>query len=339
MRLHVEVAVRRGEILEARHRVHVAVTDPEGTVIAGSQTPDHVTTFRSSAKPFQLLPLVERGHADRWALSDEELAVMAASHTGSARHLELVRGILDRLGLKDSDLVCGYHEPLDPVAREHLARHPEARSNLYNNCSGKHAGMLCLARSEGWPIAGYERPEHPLQQLLRRTVAELAGMNPETMALAVDGCNVPVFALPLTGMARAYARLATAGPQGGARATALARIRGAMCAYPDAVGGTGRFSTALMRAASGHLVAKGGAEGLECVGSPERGLGLAVKVEDGAARAAAPATLAVLEKINLLAPPARAALTREARPVILNAAGREVGTIEAVVHELAHATD
>ena len=335
MRLQIDVLIWRGAIPEARHRLQAAVADPAGRLETGTEQADILTTFRSAAKPFQLLPLVERGHADRWRWSDEQLAVMSASHTGSRAHVELVSGILDRLGLADRNLACGFHEPIDPDSLAHVRAHPEDRSPLYNNCSGKHAGMLCLARSEGWPVDGYQRPDHPVQQLMRCTVAELCGVASELLAVAVDGCSASVFGLPLTGMARAYARLAAASPEGDVRERALSRIRGAMCAFPQAVGGEGRFSTALMEATRGRLVAKGGAEGLECVGLPARRLGVAVKCEDGQARGIAPATVALLEQLGELRDDELERLATSRRPVITNHAGLEVGTLEAVVKVLA----
>src|SRR5439155_8493380 len=212
MRLIVDVVVSRGAIAESRHCVRVVVC-PISTSGAATQAPgarndtaDPVTSFRSAAKPFQLLPLVERGHAERWGWSDEQLAVMSASHTGSAYHAALVRGVLERIGCTEANLACGYHEPLDEASRAHLAAHPEDRTPIWNNCSGKHAGMLCLARSEQWPIAGYELAAHPVQQLMRRTVAEMCGMQPGELVVAIDGCSVSVFGLPLSAMAQAYAR-------------------------------------------------------------------------------------------------------------------------------------
>jgi L-asparaginase II len=337
MRLHVDVVIWRGDIAESRHRVQFAAADPRGVAVAGSADADLTTTYRSAAKPFQLLPLVERGHADRYGFSEEELAVMTASHTGSARHLELVRAILARVGTGPEALACGYHDPIDPESLARVRAHPEEQSPLHNNCSGKHAGMLALARAEGWPLEGYERLEHPLQQLMRRTVAELAGLGPEQVGVAVDGCSVPVFALPLSAMARAYARLAAAHP-GDPREEALHRIRRAMTEHPVAVGGAGRLSTALMATTRGRLVAKGGAEGLECIGMPERSLGLAVKVEDGDARAVGPAAIAILDHLGMLESAALAALEALARPPLHNAAGRHVGRIEAVVRVLAAAS-
>jgi len=331
MRLQIDVIVWRGRIRESRHRVQAAVCDVAGRLEAETAEPATLTTFRSAAKPFQLLPLVERGHADRWELGEPELAVMSASHTGSPRHVALVKGILDRLGLSDRDLACGFHEPIDPASLEWLRSRPGERSPLYNNCSGKHAGMLCLARSEGWPTEGYQRAEHPVQELMKRTVAEMCGVAAESMETAIDGCSVPVFGLPLAAMARGYARLAAATADGDPRSQALDRIRRAMCAHPWAVGGQGRFSTVLMEKTGGRLVAKGGAEGLECVGLPGRRLGIALKSEDGAARGLSSATVALLEHLEELTPGERSALSASRRPVVTNHAGLEVGTIEAVV--------
>ena len=334
MRLHFEIRVWRGPILESRHRVQAVACSADGRIEAGTERADLVTTFRSSAKPFQLLSLVERGYTDRWDLSDEHLAIMAASHTGSAYHVALVREILHRLGLTERHLACGYHEPLDDASLAALRADPAGRTALYNNCSGKHAGMLALTLAEGWPVEGYQGADHPLQQLMRRTVAEMCGLATDQLAVATDGCSASVFGLPLASMARAYARFAAADPAGNARERALHRIRSAMSAHPVAVGGHGRFSTLLMQRTGGRMVAKGGAEGLECVALPARGLGLAIKCEDGQARAQAPATLAFLEQLGELSAEELVRLGDARRPVVKNHAGLEVGSLEAVVEVL-----
>ena len=334
MRLRLDVVVRRGEIAESVHRIQAVAVDPDGRMALETERPETVTTFRSAAKPFQLLPLVERGHAERWKLTDEELAVMCASHTGSSYHLGLVSGVLDRLGLDASALACGYHDPLDPEALADVKAHPEKRSGLYNNCSGKHAGMLCLALSEGWPVRGYERADHPVQQLMHRTIAELCGVPADSLLTAVDGCSVVVFALPLSGMARAYARLAVARESGDARESALARIRGAMRAYPRATGGAGRLSSELMERGAKDRITKGGAEGLECVALPARDLGLALKSEDGQARGLGPALFAALDQLGALEPGEAERLADLARPTLRNHAGLEVGVIEAAARRL-----
>jgi L-asparaginase II len=331
MQLSIEVQIWRGSIAESRHLLEIAVVDGEGRLHAGSADPRRVTSFRSSAKPFQLLALVERGHAARFGLSDEDVAVMAASHTGSAYHLRLVTGILERIGLTDRMLACGFHEPLDPESLADVRAHPEKRGPLYNNCSGKHAGMLALAVAESWPTEGYERPEHPVQQLARRAVADLCGVSSDELLTGTDDCGVVTFGLPLAAMARGYARLATAMDGGDAREQALHRIRTAMTTYPAATGGAARFSTQLMEATRGRILAKGGAEGLECAGIPGRGLGLALKSLDGSSRALAPAILALLEHLGELGEVELERLAGSRRPILRNHAGREVGHLEAVV--------
>jgi len=328
----LEVQVWRGGIAESRHRIQAAVCDVSGRTVFATESPGLVTTLRSAAKPFQLLSLVERGHADRYGFGSEQLAVMAASHTGSDRHVALVQGILDRIGCTPAQLACGAEEPIDADARARLRRTGEAPSTLHHNCSGKHSGMLALCLSEGWPTEGYQKAEHPLQKLMHRTVAEVCGLPVEQVPTAIDGCSVCVFAMPLTAMARGYARLAAATAAGDVREAALARIRDAMRAHPWATGGEGRFSTSLMEAAP-QLVAKGGAEALECVGWPDRGLGFAIKVEDGSARALAPAAMLVLESQGALDDATRRKLATWAEPTVKNVAGLEVGVLRATLQQ------
>ena len=348
--LHAEVLVHRGGIVESRHRVQCAVVAAGGEPVAGapggawahtsSVTGDTavtgVTSFRSSAKPFQLLPLVERGHADQLHCSEAELAIMAASHSGSRQHLALVRGLLERIGRTSADLACGYHEPMDAESLEDVRRDPSLRSPLYNNCSGKHAGMLALAKAEGWPAAGYERLEHPLQQLMLRTVAECCGVAPGSLQLGVDGCSVPVFGLELAAMASGYARLAAAMAGGGdARALALRRIGRAMVAEPVVVEGTGRLATDLMLAAHGRILAKSGAEGLLLVAEPATARGIAIKCEDGAMRAMGPAAIELLVALGVLRADEAESLAAHRRPVVADAAGHPVGWLEGRVDSLA----
>ena len=324
MRLSLAVQVIRGDILESRHHCEAAVCDSEGRLHAGTERASLVTTLRSSAKPFQLLPLIERGGVERWSFSDEHVAVMTASHTGSARHRELVSEILERIGLEPGHLVCGYHDPLDPDALAEVRLDPALRSALYNNCSGKHAGMLALARAEGWAPEGYHRPDHPVQQAIHRVMTELCGPAAE-LQTATDDCGVPVFATSLPVMARLYALLATARDQGEPRERALHTIRRAMMTHPRLVGGAQRFSTRLMEALPGRTVAKGGAEGLECLGLPERALGVAVKCEDGAGRGAGPAVIALLEQLGIAGQTDRGRLESLRSPRLRNHSGLEVG--------------
>jgi len=347
MRLQAEVLVLRGDIAESRHRVHCAVVDGAGRVLAASERADQVTSFRSSAKPFQLLPFVERGHADRLRCSEAELAIMTASHSGSRAHLALVRGLLERIGHTERDLACGYHDPMDAESLEDVRRDPASKTALYNNCSGKHAGMLAMAKAEGWPSAGYERATHPLQQLLRATVADCCGVAADSILLGVDGCSVPVFGLPLAAMARGYARLAGAMAQGGGdeRAQALRRIGRAMVAEPVVVEGEGRLATDLMLAARGRIVAKSGAEGLLLVAEPgpgsgtHPGRGIAIKCEDGAMRALGPVAVELLLTLGVLTAGEAETLAIHRRPPLHDAAGHPVGWLEGRVRETVSTSD
>ena len=332
MSLQAEVLVVRGAIAESRHRVQAVVVRADGTTRIASDEPSRPTSFRSSAKPFQMLPFVERGHADRLGLSERELAILAASHSGSRMHLELVTGLLARIGLGPEHLACGYHDPMDAQSLEDLRQDPSRRTALYNNCSGKHAGMLAFCVAEGWPVAGYEMSEHPLQQLLLRTVAECCGVAPSEVLLGVDGCSLPVFGLPLATMASGYARFAHAIAVGGdLRARSLQRIGRAMASHPVVVEGEGRLATDLMLATEGRIVAKSGAEGLLLVADPSRGEGIAIKCEDGAMRALGPVSVELLEMLGILRPAEAATLTAHRRTPVTNAAGAVVGHLEAHV--------
>ena len=327
----MRVEVRRGSEVESLHRVQGAVVDSEGTVVAATEGAETVTYFRSAAKPFQLVPLVERGHADRFGLGDRELAVMSASHNGEPVHVACVRGILERIGAEVSDLECGYHEPHDPGEAARLRDAPEGeRTAIYNNCSGKHAGMIALARAEGWPIEGYTDAGHPVQRLLIETMAEICGVDASRSSVAIDGCSAATPALSLVAMARGYARFAVARDSGATlRERALARIRRAMALHPDLVAGRGRLCTFLMRAVSGRLVTKTGAEAVQCVAVPERGWGMAIKVEDGTRRAVGPALVGWLHALGLLDDGERAGLAEFGDPILKNHRGIAVGMLAA----------
>lgn len=329
----IRTRVLRGGTLESEHAVEGVVVDAAGTVLAATGRPDRVTFFRSSAKPFQLLPLVERGHADAIGLGDEHLALMAASHSGEPMHVAGTLEILDRAGARVADLECGFHYPEHAATADRLRRaDPAERTAAYHNCSGKHAGMVALARAEGWPVAGYTRPDHPVQQLMRRTIAEACGVDEAATPHAVDGCSASNPALSLIAMARGYARLAAArGSSADARERALARIRDAMVAHPAQVAGTGRFCTDFMVALGGRMMTKTGAEGLQCVAAPgrERDLGIVVKALDGARRAVPPALVGWLRALELIGDDEVAALAAHAAAPVTNAREAVVGGLEA----------
>ena len=314
----------RGTVAESRHRVHVAVLDPEGRLRASSGDPDLVTFFRSAAKPFQALPLLEDGIADRFGMSDVELALCCGSHSGTPRHTGTAQMILDRAGMTSEALACGPHAPFDREASRALAEAGLEPGRLHNNCSGKHAGMLALARGHGWESGDYHLAWHPVQGRSLAEVARWGGMPDEAVALGVDGCGVACFGLPLRSMALAYARFAAAARAGD---DGPARIVDAMTRHPEMVAGEGRICTMLMRQTEGRMFAKVGAEGVYCVGIPGAELGIAVKVEDGATRAVGPAILGVLRGLDLISEDDFGSLYTHAYPEVVNTRGESVGQL------------
>jgi L-asparaginase II/alkylhydroperoxidase/carboxymuconolactone decarboxylase family protein YurZ len=326
------VRVWRGEEIESLHAVVAAVVDAEGRTVARHGDPSRRAWLRSSAKPIQLLPLVEEGLVEEYGFSDAELAVMAASHSGQPFHLEAVRGVLAKAGLVEAMLGCGGHEPGNAAAAEELRQRGETPAPIHDNCSGKHAGMLAVCRAKGWPLDTYLDPEHPLQRRIWETLAELAGLAPGDVGRAVDGCGAVTFALPVEAMARAWAALAAGDARRETgREAAIGRIFDAMAAHPDLVAGTGRLDTDLLRAAGSRLIVKTGAEGVYCAalrGTGEGPSGLALKVVDGARRAQDPALMALLAELAAIDVAGDLALEEHARPGVTNRAGVEVGRID-----------
>ena len=314
----------RGTLVESQHTLHAAVVDAAGQLRAWAGDPELITFFRSAAKPLQTLPLVEDGAPERLGITAEELALCCGSHSGERRHLRTARRILERAGLDSEALACGPHPPFHEPSRRELEEAGLEPGKLHNNCSGKHAGMLALARLHGWEVMGYERPEHPVQRRVLSTVSEWTGMPYEAIALGVDGCGVLCFAVPLRSMAFAYARLASAARLGQGSAAEVIR---AMTAHPEMVAGEGRLCTDLMRRTEGRVVAKIGAEGVYCVGVPGAELGIALKVEDGARRAVAPAILSILRQLDLISEEDLGVLHSHAFPEIRNTRGEVVGEL------------
>ena len=331
------VEVRRGPIVESRHRGHVAAVDGDGRLVASLGEPETVTFMRSSAKLHQAIPLVASGAAARFRFTDEEVAIACGSHSGQDVHAETVARILGKIGLDESALKCGVHEPFDAETARGLRERGEEAGPLRNNCSGKHAGMLALALHLGAPIETYDQTENPVQQAALETISRFSDVPAENIALGVDGCGVPVFALPVRAMALMFARLVFP-PVDFDEETraACARIVGAVTKHPQMVGGTReRFDTGVMRAADGSFVSKVGAEGvytagiLPCEAWP-RGLGLAFKIEDGEDRRARP-TVAIetLRQLGALDGDALEAAAPYASFPIFNRRGDTVGVVRA----------
>ena len=328
--------VYRGPRVESTHRGSAAVVDSRGSRVAACGDAEGPVFTRSTAKPFQAIPLLLAGGEKAFKLGDAEIALMCASHGGEPRHVALAGKLLRRGGFRVSDLECGAHLPMHgPSARE-LIRRSEAPTPLHNNCSGNHAGILLACRLLGYPTAGYSDPGHPLQRRTRSLLAFYADVPESAITTAVDGCNLPVFRLPLAAIAAAYARLlADRLPrEDRSGSAARARIVRAMLRSPEMVAGSHRFTTDFLSAGHGRWVGKEGAEGVYAVGlrAEARGgasLGLAFKIEDGSARGRDAVTLAMLAKMGELPEDARRALAVYAEPPVLNARGHVVGRVEA----------
>jgi L-asparaginase II len=329
------VEVRRGDRVESEHRGAIAVVDVDGRLLAHLGEVSLVTYLRSSAKPFQLLPLIESGAADRFGLTDQELAVIAGSHSGEPRHVKTVQSILTKIGLGEDALLCGAHVPFNPEAAQALRAAGREPTALYNNCSGKHAGMLAQAVDRGLSTHDYLERDHPVQVTILRRLAALASVPVESVGVGIDGCSVPSFALSLQAAALAFARLADArDQQPTADKRALGRVAQVMLDYPEMVAGEGRLDTDLMRAAKGLLIGKGGAEGFHGIGvRAHRGrpaFGIAFKIGDGdGKRGGHPAVIEALKQLDLLDDDGLSALRSYQGWVITNHRGLEVGEVRA----------
>ena len=284
-------AVTRGALVESVHHGRLAVCDYDGNVLEAVGDPEAYIYARSSAKPFQALPLVISGAADAFGLTDEELAVACASHNAEESHLAAVRSILEKSGLTEEDLQSGVHLPLYKPEADRLIRSGEEPRPIHGNCSGKHAGMLAVCVHEGYETATYRDPSHPLQRRILGLIAEICGLREDEVLVAGDNCGVPAFALPLRSFATGLARVATGNALPDELALAALRIGAAMREHPFMVAGTGRFDTDLMGLTD--LLVKGGAEAVLAVGSRE-GWGMVLKISDGALRGVRPVALAAL---------------------------------------------
>jgi L-asparaginase II len=322
----VLVEVVRGGLVESWHRGAAAIVDAGGATVFAVGDVARPVFPRSAVKPLQALPLVEQGAADRYGFGDEELALACASHSGEPAHVEGVTRMLAKAGLDPSALACGTHWPSSQAAAFALAR-TGTPSALHNNCSGKHAGFLCVACAMGVDHAGYWRPEHVVQRHVRAVLEDLTGAALSEDRCAVDGCSVPTWAMPLSNLARAFARFGTGHGLPPARAGAAARLRAACAQKPWYVAGSGRFCTEIMQLLGARALVKTGAEGVFCGALPELGLGIAIKCDDGAGRAAEAIMAALIARFLPLDGRQRTEVLRFAGPSLRNWNGIEVGAL------------
>jgi L-asparaginase II len=320
------VEVLRGALVESRHRGAVAVVDADGaTVLALGDVAGPIFP-RSAVKALQALLLIETGAADAFGFGDEELALACASHSGELGHVAVAERMLARAGLDASALRCGAHWPISQTATVALARSGEPTA-LHNNCSGKHAGFLCDACAMNVDPTDYWQPRHPVQRRVRAVLEDVTGTVLSDHRCAIDGCSVPTWAIPLQNLAQGFAKFATGRGLAPERARAAARLRAACAQKPWHVAGTGRFCTEIMQLFGSRVFVKTGAEGVYCGALPEQGLGIALKCDDGAARASQAVMAAVIARFLPVSDPERTALTRFLQPKLRNWNGFEVGAL------------
>lgn len=320
------VEVLRGGRVESAHRGAAVVCDGDGKVVFAVGDVARPVFPRSAVKAIQALPLVESGAADACRFGDRELALACASHSGEPEHAALAAAMLARARLDEAALECGAHWPREPAALA-LAAQGERPSQLHNNCSGKHAGFLCTCIHEGRDTRGYVTAGHPAQEAVREALVQVTGAAHDPGNAGIDGCSIPTYAVPLDALALGFARMASGAGLSAPRARAARRLLAACMAEPFFTAGTQRADTLMMEAAQGRVFTKTGAEGVYCAAIPELGLGLAVKCEDGAARAAEVVTAALLARFLRRDEALAARLTALANPVLRNWNGIEVGSL------------
>jgi L-asparaginase II len=320
----LDVVVTRGLGTESEHRVHAAVVGEGDELLGSARDADAFTFWRSCAKPFQVLPFLASGGFDALGWGEEQLAISCASHGGEPEHVQLVESMLRDIGLEEGDLACGPHDPSSQRGAKILRDTGERTRRIHNNCSGKHTAMLALARHKGWPTQGYDRREHHVQRGILHEIALWTDVPCSKITQAVDGCGVVVFGMTLERMARAYSRFAIAAARG---EEFPRRVVDAMSSNPFLVGGTDRIDSAVITETGGRVVSKVGAEGVHCAMLVGRGIGIALKVEDGAQRAQVPALLHLLQELDALPEQLSPRLSEWLRKPVRNTRGECVGSV------------
>lgn len=330
------VELTRGGIVECVHFGAMAVVDSAGNLLASLGDPNLQTFPRSSMKPLQVIPFVEDGGPEHFGLTEEELAILCASHHGTDEHVRVIRSIHEKVGLRESELQCGVHWPPDKATVLAMRERGEEPTPYRHNCSGKHSGMLAQALLHDYSTEDYLSMDNPLQQRILKTVAEMCDTQAEEMPIGIDGCSAPVFAMPLCNFALAMARLADPVELGESRAIACKKITHAMMAYPEMVAGPGALDSVLMTVMQGKAAVKGGAEGYQMIsllpgacGEWSPGIGVAIKISDGDPnrRATYALIVALLTALGFEAEMASDAYRNFNNPILRNWRGLEVGEV------------
>jgi L-asparaginase II len=322
------VIAYRNNVVESIHRVAVALVDSSGKLLYSTGDPSFITFLRSSAKPFQAVPVVESGAAEAFGFSQKEIAIIAGSHNGERKHVRVVQSILKKIGLNKSYLQCGTHVPHYYTA---LGLIPPKKkfSPLEHNCSGKHAGMLAICVYKGWNLKNYLDPKHPVQKLDLKTISELCEYPEKKIGIGIENCGAPTFALPLRNMAIGFAKLRSFRSKREILSQSLQVVADSMWKYPDMVSGRGRLDFVLAVASKGNILSKGGAEALHCSVVLDKGYGLAVKIMDGSGRAIAPAAIEVYKQLGVLNRNQLRELANFYLPPVYNHRKKKVGFLKA----------
>lgn len=324
----------RGDTVESFHRGSFVVVDAHGHVVMSAGDTDAMVFPRSAIKPIQALGLVETGAASAFGLGHAALALACGSHNGEITHTDIVGNWLKRIGCKPSDLVCGPSLPWTNEAKAILTEKKQKPTTLHDNCSGKHAGFLTIAKHLGHPILGYNRGDHPVQQRIIGIIEQMTGMDLFDAPKGMDGCGVPTIAVPLGNLALAMARLSDPHDQPEIRQKACARIRNAMAMEPYLIAGKGRFCTRVIDALGQDALVKTGAEGVYCSALSKLGLGIAIKIDDGARRAAEAVVMRLLLKLDVLTDRAMGILLNLLEPPIFSRSGEVIGVLRSVHADL-----
>ncbi len=324
------IEVTRGALVESVHRGAIAVVDARGNARAAIGDIGQRVFPRSAVKALQALPLVESGAADRYGFGNAELALACSSHNGEPRHVETAAAMLAKAGRSEADLECGAQIPSSRTAAEALVRAGREPGPIHNNCSGKHAGFICLACHRGYDPKGYVQPDHPAMREITATLSEMTGTSLGPEVRGIDGCSIPTYAIPIDRLALAFARFITGEGLSPERARAARRLSQACMAEPFMVAGTERYCTDVMAALPGRVFVKTGAEGVYCAALPELGLGVALKCDDGGTRAAETMMAAVIDALVPMSPAERKRLADRLSPPVFSRRGALVGTVRPV---------
>jgi len=321
----------RGDIPDLNHYGHIAIAGADGKILYECGDPEHITYSRSAAKPIQAIPVIESGAIDKYGITEKELAVMCSSHQGENFHTEAVLSILEKAGLNEQYLLCGTHEPKTDYMIKKFREEGITPTEAHNNCSGKHAGMLITAKMLGKSLNNYYNHTHPIQNKITQTIAEICDYDVNTIAIGIDGCGVPVHAMPLYKFAQGYARMSSPELLAPYRADSVNLVTKAMRGHPEMVGGTNDFTSELMHVFGDRLFCKLGVNGFLAIGLAGKGIGIAIKMEDGQPATLPIAVVKTLMEIKVISEEEATGLKHyESAKVIKNCRGEAVGTRQAV---------